>query len=1272
MISEQILKLSRRDFLEGSIKVSGTLLLPPLIFERSAYPAPSSFAQSVPSFADFRFVPRYPSTSPLQEILKALRPGEDDFPDEGIVAEVERVLTEWGDGLQQSPPTLRAVRSSLSTHFAGASLISIESRALRSDSVLQIFHELFSEDASLRVDEFSRQLSGFVASESSVLSVEFKVPSVSIVTRTPLVITTSVRYSLVETGPRFHRQERIGQWRIDWEKALDGKMEVTKWRAIEETRTRASKPIFVDITANSMRSVPSYADQVKLGTDYWRTVLDGACGIDVYGNNGIAVGDIDNDGFDEIYICQPAGLPNRLYRNRGDGTFEDITEEAGVGVLDDTACALFVDVDNSGHQDLVVVRAAGPLLFQNDGRGRFILKSNAFQFAQAPQGTFTGASFADYDRDGWLDVYFCLYSYYQGVDQYRYPTPYFDAENGPPNFLLRNNRDGTFSDVTTSSGLQQNNNRFSFDCTWCDFDGDGWPDLYVVNDFGKKNLYHNKRDGTFSDIAEEAGVVDVGPGMSSCWIDYDNDGNFDLYVSDMWEAAGMRISKYDTFMPGAPEHIRALFRHHAKGNSLFRNQGKAKFEDWSETAGVEDAGWSWSCDTWDFDHDGHPDIYIANGMISGASKDDLEGFFWRQTVSRSPLGANPSQRYEQGWNAINELIRSDGTWNGYQRNVFFANNRDGTFSQVSGAIGLDFIDDSRTFALTDLDHDGRLELVLKNRTGPQIRILKNEFQELGDSICFRLTGTKSNRDAIGTRINLESESGYQAKFLQAGSGFLSEHTKEVFFGLAKQTGTTVKARIHWPSGIVEQFDGLPVNHRIHVIEGEKRFETVPFHALIPHAELLDQEPLPIPVAADTWLIEPIAAADFSMEDPSGRLYTLDSFRGHFLLLNFWSKESRLSRTLLDSFCRGFSKLSQSNVAIAAVNVDGANSRDIIRTLIQEVGITFPVLLASDEMLGVYNLIFRFMFDRRRDLGIPTTFLVDPHSYIVRVFQGLIDIKRLSVEYAPSTSAERMHKGLPFPGTYYGGEMHRNNFTLGVAFSQNGYVEQAIRSFQLVLNQYPDYAEAHYNLGTLYLKRHLIADARAHLLEAVRLAPVHPNALNNLGLLALEENHEEEAIRFFQQAIKQSPEYITALQNLGNLYRHEGQFDAAKHTLEAAIHADPEDAELTFSLAMVYAQSDDLKAAEPLFERSVRLKPDYAPALNNLGVLYRRMGDPTRAAEVFERCIRVAPSFDQPYLNLAELYLASGESQKAVVILQTLLQFHPSHPEAQRLLRSLGR
>src|SRR5208337_3652007 len=678
--------LSRRDFL-GACGYASTLLLPAPLFGAIASPVAQEVATGLPVVSplspDYRILPQYRVHSPLEELIRKARQKEDDYPSEKYAREIESHFARWGNELRKNRNDMRALEAFLSPRLAAASprpQVFHETSGLSDHSIVAVSRVSFSPDVSLSRDAFLDEFRSSLIYTSEILLAEFKVMDLEITPSPPLHITSRIRYTLVGTGARVHRLERIGEWQIEWDQDAEGKLAATKWQALSEIQSMSLQPTFVDITSAALKDVTSYRRQMLRGTDYWRTVLDAATGIDIYGNNGIAAGDYDNDGFDDLYICQPSGLPNRLYHNRGDGTFEDVTEAAGVGVLDNTPCALFADINNNGRQDLVVVTANGPLLFLNQGNGKFALKPGAFRFAHPPQGTFTGAAFGDYDRDGRLDIYFCLYSYYKGLEQYHFPVPYYDARNGPPNFLFHNEGDATFQDVTAATGLNQNNDRFSFDCNWCDYDHDGWPDLYVVNDFGRKNLYHNNGDGSFTDIAEEAGVVDVGPGMSSCWFDYDNDLNFDLYVSDMWEASGMRLTSQMSFLEQMPADVRTLFRHHAKGNSLYRNLGNGRFEDRSAAAGIEMAGWSWSCHAWDFAHDGRSHIYIANGMISGPSRDDLESFFWQEVVSRSPADAQPTLPYELGWNAINELIRSDGTWAGYRRNVFFFNNGEGTFS----------------------------------------------------------------------------------------------------------------------------------------------------------------------------------------------------------------------------------------------------------------------------------------------------------------------------------------------------------------------------------------------------------------------------------------------------------------------------------------------------------------------------------------------------------------------------------------------------------------
>lgn len=1215
----------------------------------------------------------------------------DEFITEKYSDRIAAILAQWTSNLLQSPQQLQAIERALGPNFEGSSQRPSNSRLVRSAPPLEIHQNQFRHEATLGRDAFLRELQSSLSSFSRIVTAEFQVASIQAPTQNgepasaggaPDRLQTQVRYELVGEGRDFHREQRVGHWDLEWQPALSseaGDFRLRRWRANEETCSRSTGPIFADITKQALGSNSSYTAQLLQGTDYWRAVLDGACGIDIYGHNGISVGDIDNDGFEDLYICQPAGLPNRLYRNRGDGTFEDVTEASGVGVLENTACALFADINNDGHQDLIVVRTNGPLLFLNEGGGKFRPRPDAFKFATSPRGTFTGAAMADYDRDGWLDIYFCLYIYYQGTDQYKYPTPYYDAQNGPPNFMMRNNRDGTFSDVTAESHLDRNNTRYSFCCGWSDYNCEGWPDLYVVNDFGRKNLYRNHGDGTFTDVAANAGVEDVGAGMSVCWFDYNNDGAQDLYIADMWTAAGKRVSTQEIFQKGTPENVRALYRKHAMGNSLFGNNARGSFQDVSANAGVEMGRWSWSSDAWDFDHDGFPDLYIANGMISGPSREDLNSFFWRQVVAHSPLEAKPSQYYEQGWNAINELIRADATWSGYERNVFYANNRDGTFSDVSGAVGLDFIEDGRTFALADFDHDGRLEVFLKNRNAPQLRLLKNVAKELPPSIAFRLQGTKSNRDAIGAAVTVDTESGRQTRMLQAGSGFLSQHSKEIFFGLGNATGP-VRASIRWPSGLIQELRGLPINHRIWVTEGSPPDRMEPFkeQRLGQFATPKPQEQETISGTVETWLLAPIAAPNFSLPDLTGRARTLASVRGKPVLLNFWTTQSSHCEEDLNLFNRLGKHWAAHGLQLLAVNLDDPAESDRGRAWVRQRNYEFPILQGSDDAAGIYNILYRYLFDRHRDLSLPTSFLIDHNGDIVKVYQGRLSAEHVErdFQHIPQSLAERLAKALPFPGVTEITEFQRNYLSYGSVYFQRGYYNQAAASFQNALHDDPASAEALYGLGSVYLQQQKNKEARDCFERAIKLQASYPgtlpNAWNNLGLLATREGRTGEAIPYFQEALRLDPDHPIALVNLGNAYRQQNRWEQARAPLERAVALSPNDPEANYSLAMVFAQTNDTDHAYEYLQRALKFRPGYPEALNNMGILYLRTGRRDQAVSNFEECIRVAPAFDQAYLNLARVYALENTPEKARDVLLSLLKQHPDNAQALTMLQQLQR
>ena len=1270
---------SRRTFLK-QMRWAPMLFLPAPICHSLLRPglrSAGALYDSGSSSADALFVPHYAGKSPLDAILRLAAPGTDEYIVEGYASELSALLKEWGRHLKVEPPATATLGRFIDSAIQSTAFFPIRESPLRPGDRIAVTRREFATELHAGRERFLEEIAKYLSTLRLVEAADFEIYACAQLADSPLTLETKVRYDFVGTGANQSREARIGTWLLRWLRN-DSAWRVIRWSVVEETVSRATGPIFIEVTSHALGKTDSYREQLSRGADYWRTLLDGAIGVDVYGNNGVAVGDFDNDGRDDLYICQPAGLPNRLYRNRGDGTFEDVTEKAGVGVLDFTACGLFADFDNRGLQDLLVVGATGPMLFRNDGNGKFSLKPDSFRFARPPQGAFTHAAAADYDRDGRLDIYFCLYSYYQGLDQYRYPVPYFDARNGPPNYIFHNEGNGIFEDRTEAAGLNVENDRYSFACSWGDSNGDGWPDLYVVNDFGRNNLYRNQGDGTFAAVSAEAQVNEAGAGMSACWVDFDNDGKQDIYAAGMWVAAGMRIFEDSHFHGGEPGKIRSLYHRHMTGNSLYRNEGDGKFKNVAGSAGVEMGRWSWSTDAWDFDHDGYPDLYVANGYVSGAeipgsARRDVSSFFWRQVVAKSPPDSSPSPSYERGWSAINELVRSDSTWNGRERNVFFANNRDGTFSDVSGVVGMDFRDDSRAFALADFDGDGRLEIVLKNRNAPQVRILRLAMEGIGNSIAFRLRGHKSNRDAIGAAITVEAGTLRQTKYLQAASGFLSQHTKELFFGLGKSPNA-VRATVRWPSGVTQVFEGLPVGRRIEIEEGKQDFVATPF-ATPPRLWSQPGTSAPaeiLPSSVGTWLIEPVTAPDFSLPDLAGNLRDLRSFRGSSLLLNFWTTASPACRDLLQSLGKADAALASRGLRIAAMNVDDPLDARAVKSFATEAGVTLPVLLASQEVAGIYNIVYRYLFDRHRDLSLPTSFLIDESGETVKVYQGAFTTEQLLQDAAsvPKTSADRTRKALPFAGTLHQDTFQRNAFTYGVAFFQHGFLDQAAQSFKQVIAAKPDDADAFYNLGTLYLRRNSLPEAQQYLEQAVKLRPNYPEAWNNLGMIAAQAGSNEEAIRNFQQSLQLRPAYATALLNLGNVYRRLGNLDEAEALLKRALDSEPANPEVNYGLGMLYARRDQTARAIELLENAIKLRPDYSDALNNLGVLFVQQQRYPEAEEKFKACIQIAPDFDQAYLNLARLYLVLKDTEKARAVLQSLLQKQPQHKMAQQMLQLL--
>jgi len=548
------------------------------------------------------------------------------------------------------------------------------------------------------------------------------------------------------------------------------------------------------------------------------------------------------------------------------------------------------------------------------------------------------------------------------------------------------------------------------------------------------------------------------------------------------------------------------------------------------------------------------------------------------------------------------------------------------------------------------------------------------MSEIGDAVCFRLRGSKSNRDAIGASITVQCGALRQTKYLQAGSGFLSQHSKELFFGLGK-SDSPISAAVRWPSGLAQSFENLPVNSRISITESQPDFTATNFSpSAADNSKILPQSKPALSTSnVETWLLDPLPAPDFSLPDLTGTIQTLQFFRGKPVLLCLWSQSSRSCAAQLKLLSSFQSKLSSSGIQLFCINVDDPQSSTDLRSFLASQKISLPTLLATSELSGVYNILYRYLFDRRRDLPLPCSFLLDASGFIVKVYQGEILSQHFIDDAAsiPRNNSERLRKALPFPGTLHTGSFQRNAFTHGIALFQRGYLDQAAASFKQVVAAKPDDPEAYYNLGTLYLRKNDLPEARRFLEQTVQLRPDYPEAWNNLGMIAVQQNQPDDAISNFQKSLALRPNYTTALLNLGNTYRRRGNLSDASELLSKAVALEPENPEANYSLGMLFARQSDFPRAIELLQNAARLRPDYADAWNNLGVLFVRQSRNADAERSFKTSIAVAPNSDQAYLNLARLYMLSNEKEKARAVLQSLLRLQPQHKLAQQALEMLN-
>lgn len=517
----------------------------------------------------------------------------------------------------------------------------------------------------------------------------------------------------------------------------------------------------------------------------------------------VAVGDYNGDGFEDFFATTSEDHgKNLLYRNNGDFTFTEMGEAAGVANGNDesnaSADAMWFDYNNDGRLDLLVIRFGHSQLFENMGDGTFKEVSTQAGLNQQYLNSIVAIAF-DYDRDGYLDILFG--NYFQPVNLFNPSTPHFfpesfeTANNGGGVTLYHNNGDGTFTHMTDKAGL-----RFSgwvLDLGHADADHDGDDDLYVAVDFGQDRFFVNNGDGTFTDMTEKAIGVDTKKGMNADWGDFNNDGLFDVYVTNITD-----------------EYMR-------EGNFLWKNNGDLTFTDVARETGTYDTGWGWAGKFFDYDNDGWLDLYVVNGWVSAGEENYVVDIFQLITSPNVDLS-----------DARNWPPMGNKTLSGYQEKWLFHNQEGTLFTNEAARHGLNSKLDGRGIAVADFDNDGRLDLLVSNANARPF--LYRNIQPTGNHwVQFSLKGTRSNPLAVEARLWVTAGGQTQVGFVNGGNGFASQSMLRVHFGLGKATQIE-RLEVAWPSGVRQTFTNLQPDRMYVVVEGQS--EILPFQPTAPKEE----------------------------------------------------------------------------------------------------------------------------------------------------------------------------------------------------------------------------------------------------------------------------------------------------------------------------------------------------------------------------------------------------------------------------------------------------
>jgi hypothetical protein len=528
----------------------------------------------------------------------------------------------------------------------------------------------------------------------------------------------------------------------------------------------------------------------------------------------LIVYDLDGDGYAEIVLA----AVNRLYRRTPTGAFkaEDLCRYPP-GVV---YSALIADFDGDGVADLLCQKYEGLLLYKGSPGGHFEQPGRLVWAATRDVRYPVGLTCGDIDHDGDLDVF--LTQYKLPFDGGQMPTPYYDANDGFPAYLLLNDGHGSYTNATVAAGLDAKSTRRSYGASFVDLDGDGHLDLLVVSDFAGIDLYRNDGHGHFTDVTRQWLPESHLFGMAHTVADFNVDGRLDFFVSGMPSATADRLEHLGLWRPdsGEDHSMRSRMTH---GNRLYLGKAEGGFTEKSSTAGVDRSGWSWGCSAADFDNDGFPDLYVGSGMETRHSVREYEGEFWLHDAYVATSAENPVvSQYLQG--KLARVRGKDGSYGGHECNRLFLSQGSERFQEVGHMFGVALERDCRNVMTGDLDSDGRVDLIVSGyepwpNQNQRIWVFKNALTDTGNWIGFRFREEGAGISPVGVRVTLHFGNRVAVQQIVAGDSYRSQHANVAHFGLG-QASQVDEVEIRWTNGRLLKLP-LPAINRYHDIRALK-------------------------------------------------------------------------------------------------------------------------------------------------------------------------------------------------------------------------------------------------------------------------------------------------------------------------------------------------------------------------------------------------------------------------------------------------------------------